>query len=256
MVMFILLLFIFGTLFVEGVEGCLKEGVEGCRGVLNPDDEEVLTQSFNSVQTAMITMFKTVTGGEDWANFYTAMLPLGFRYSGLYIFFIAFCNFAFMNVLTGMFMENAMNFAKPDREAMAHEMHKADLQQVRALTELFEELDEDKDGAMTQQEFLDCMTNHPAVKDLFSSQGLEIKDTELFFRMLQDHEGVPMDINDFVDGCMKMKGGAKSMDIQALRFRLRDMRKVQADMSGKLDRLLQKCGTLLQQVPSNKPRHG
>jgi hypothetical protein len=240
MVMLILVFFIFGTFFVEGIEACL---VEGCAGFY-PDAEEVLMQNFNSVQSAMVTMFKAVTGGDDWGKVHAALAPLGFRYSFLFLFFIAFCNFAFMNILTGMFMENAMNIAKPDRDALAFEHHKSELNQVRALTQLFQEMDNDGSGKMCEAEFLRVIDADPKVKAFFNAQGLDIKDAEMFFRMLQDaeHEGEAVEIDAFVDGCMKMKGSAKSLDIQALRFRLRGLRKAQTEMADKMDWLLSNSG--------------
>merc|ERR1711924_47215 len=77
------------------------------------------------------------------------------------------------------------------------------------------------------------MGTNDGVKAFFHSQGLDIKDAEMFFKMLKDaeHEGEAVEIDAFIDGCMKMKGGAKSLDIQALRFRLRGMRKAQAEFN-------------------------
>jgi hypothetical protein len=223
MVMLLIVFFMFGTLFVEAIEGCLREGCEG----MQPASREVVAENFNSVQQAMVTMFKAVTGGDDWGQFYTALEPVGNSYAMLYLFFIAFCNFAFMNILTGIFMENAMTLAKPDRETMAFEHHKEELHQIEALSEIFMEMDKDGSGKMAKQEFLRVIHTNEQVKAFFAQQGLDIKDAEMFFKMLKDadHEDEDVEIDVFVDGCMRMKGLASSLDVQALRFRLRNMRR-------------------------------
>merc|ERR1711920_94512 len=130
--MLMIVFFMFGTLFVDGIEGCLRDGVDACLR-----EGEQIIASFGSVQKAMVSMFKALTGGEDWGVFYSAISPLGTAYAMLYLFFIAFCNFAFMNILTGIFMENAMNLAKPDRDMIAFERRKEEMHQVKELTDLF-----------------------------------------------------------------------------------------------------------------------
>jgi voltage-gated sodium channel len=226
MVMLLIVIFMFATLFVEGIEGCLATGCPG----LTADHEEVINSSFNSVQAAMVSMFKALTGGDDWGQFYGALEPVGEEYAILYLFFIAFCNFAFMNILTGIFMENAMNLAKPDREAMAFEHHKEEVEHIHNLGELFKEMDRDGKGMLSQREFLDVIRDNEVVQAFFAAQGLDIKDAEMFFKMLKDadHETEDVQIDAFIEGCMRMKGAAKSLDIQALRYRLRGMRKAEA----------------------------
>merc|ERR1712039_553539 len=80
---------------------------------------------------------------------------------------------------------------------------------------------------MSHQEFLDMFNTHQEIRGFFSVQGLDINDAEMFFMMLKDaeHGEDSVEIDAFVDGCMKMKGVAKSLDVQYLRFRLMQMRK-------------------------------
>merc|ERR1712113_1376808 len=115
-------------------------------------------------------------------------------------------------------MENAMRLAQPDREASYFEHRKREHEQIKTLMRLFDEIDVNKSGRMSAAEFANVL-QHMEVKAFFHSEGLDIKDAELFFEILvhNSNEGF-VELDDFVDGCMKMKGTAKSVDIQSLNF--------------------------------------
>merc|ERR1712032_1335977 len=111
----LLIFYIFSIVFVQGVGIYLaKEGIQ-------QHESEEMIKFFGNVQTSILSLFTAATGGNDWQNYYMAIGPAGELYSFVFLFFVAFSNIALLNILTGIFVENAMANAEPTREQRAME---------------------------------------------------------------------------------------------------------------------------------------
>merc|ERR1712032_1590657 len=61
-VMLLLMFYVFGIIFVQGVTDFLREEESRQSRV-----GEILQDQFGTVLRAMITMFKSISGGDDWS---------------------------------------------------------------------------------------------------------------------------------------------------------------------------------------------
>jgi hypothetical protein len=219
--MLVFIFYIFALVFVQGVTSYLIDHGE----TLKPESKEKLLQCFGSVSKAMITLYKAVTGGADWEGFYDnadgdpMLSETSTINAGLFLFFVFFIQIALLNILTGIFVENAMKLAQPDRDALAVERRKQDLSEASELKRLCTsmQVDTDNTGTISVDEFRQSLNSK--LKAYFAIMGLDIKDAEMFFEMLSsmsDNQEVAID--DFVIGCMKLKGTATSLDLQSLIF--------------------------------------
>jgi len=80
------------------------------------------------------------------------------------IFQIVF-SFAVLNVIGGIFLEKALANAQPDREQKALQKKRKDQEDLRALKELFEELDFEGDGCISKEELISHLTDEAVVGD-------------------------------------------------------------------------------------------
>lgn len=64
-------------------------------------DEAVLYESFGSLHLAMHSLFRSITGGVDWAVYARAFAQVNWMWTYLFTSFIAFSVFAVLNVMTG-----------------------------------------------------------------------------------------------------------------------------------------------------------
>merc|ERR1712232_835858 len=80
-------------------------------------------------------------------------------------------------------------------------------------------LDTDGSGQISFDEFVGCMQDERLVSYM-ASVGLEVHDVELFFRIVAnaDTADVQVDVDQFVTGCMSMRGGATGLDMQKLLY--------------------------------------
>jgi hypothetical protein len=209
-----LMFFLFGMIFVQGTSAYFLDVGRD----LDADVETRLRASFGSVQTSMITLFKASSGGNDWSEFYEDLLPTGNAW--IFLIFICFSHVALMNILTGLFVEKAMQLAEPDRDAMYLEKRQAEVIQMGEIRKLCHEIDISKDGIISYDEFKQEMHTHGSkLRHYLGTMGLS-RDAELFFQVAKETQkdlnanGIEEDA--FVRACMKLKGEAASLDIHAV----------------------------------------
>lgn len=214
-VMLVMMFFLFSLAFVQGVAGYLIHA----QGSIDDAQQKMLMEAFGSVRLSMLSCFRCVTGGDDWGVFYDLLEPTGVMNIAMFVFFVMFSEIALLNIVTGVFVENAMKLGQPELAALAFEQRKRDLADAASLREVFERIDLDGSGTISCKEFNERVQHDERVKARLSVLGLDIKDTSMFFDMLMDvgHD-IEIDIDFFVDACLKMKGTASSIDLQGVAF--------------------------------------
>ena len=89
------MVYIFGTLFLD-VSLDFKEGKE-------PENVEMLAlnEHFGDLSIACGTLFRSISNGFSWKIAADALRPAGEFWYWLFHFYVAFCSFALLNVMTG-----------------------------------------------------------------------------------------------------------------------------------------------------------
>jgi len=214
-VMLVMAFFLFSLAFVQGVGAYLLDHA----GEISEQEHADLINSFGSVLASMMTCFRCSTGGDDWGAFYDMLEPTGFVNKAVYFFFILFSQIALLNIVTGVFVENAMKLGQPDLNALAFSQRKQDLEDAKRLRHVFSMIDQDCSGTISWREFNDCIRNDSRVRASLAVLGLGINDTASFFKVLTDlDKDADVDLDFFVDACLKMKGNASSIDLQTVAF--------------------------------------
>ena len=239
----LLLLYVFGLVFVQAVTGYRFDAANSETSAEDgwSENAEYLEVYWGNLGLAMLTLYQCSSGGMDWQDAYTVLAPMGGFYLFAFIFFIAFWMIAVFNVLTGIFIESARRVAQPDREyQMMHErrVRQKDLEEVLLVIDA---MDLNASGTIDGGEFMSFM-QHQTVRSYMLSLGIEVRDAELFFDVIADLSATgEVDVMSFAEGCLTMKGVAKSMDLQCLGFQVRMIHKNQlifADyMTARLDAL-------------------
>merc|ERR1712176_875739 len=101
----------------------------------------------------MLTLFMSATGGDDWAKFYDVVVKTGGLNTTVFIVFIAFFQIAVLNILTGIFVDNAVKFAKPDNDASALQHRIQEILEVQQLREMCIAMDGEGRGTVAREEF-------------------------------------------------------------------------------------------------------
>lgn len=233
-IMLTFILYVFSLVLLQGLANAMVEAGDA----IKVEDVDILRANFGSMAEAMLSLFKVGTGGDDWSLHYKLVSFAGLPYSLLFLFYVAFITFAIMNILTGMIVDNIVKIGDRDEETLLLEFRRARNESVDDVMKLFRRLDTDDSGTITFEEFQEGVRSEQ-VAALMAAIELDIKDAELFFDMLLS--AAPQGdvrIESFVEGCLKMKGMATSIDIQCLSFETRlihqNMLKLHEDLAEKV----------------------
>merc|ERR1712232_1400200 len=164
----------------------------------------------------MMSMFQAITGGVDWGQ---PLEPLVSHVSPamafLFSFYIAFSILAMLNVVTGVFVESVLASAKKDK----------DLFMVNNARELFQTDLEDHTGlhsAMTWEVFEGKM-DAPQMQEFFKAIDVHPSEAKGLFDLLDLDNSGSISADEFLNGCFRLRGAAKALDLALLIQEVRQM---------------------------------
>jgi len=164
---------------------------------------------------AMLSLYMASTNGDSWKTMASALIPMGYHYYLLFLLYVAFFVFVVMNTLTSLFLEVVIQNADKDTNTLIREELQRKGDYVTKAAELFRKIDKDGSGDVTEEEFRRYLKDADLAA-LASSLDLDVADMAQFHKMLSGRGKYSVDVDTFALGCMKLKGPAKSMDLQAL----------------------------------------
>jgi len=173
-----------------------------------------LEEYFGSVSVSVMSLFQTVTGGLEWRDM---VLPLMRHVSpamgivfGLYI---VFTSMALMNIVTGVFVETALQRGREDK----------DVYMINHLKEVFGLLDINRVGTISWSE-LEAHLDDAKLRAFFKDIDIDISEARGLFHLLDRDRSGTIDADEFLGGCLRLRGPAKSLDMQLVIRELADQR--------------------------------
>jgi len=216
-VLLALIIFLFGLIFTDI-----------CTEYLAQDTVDVELATFlelrsGSLVDSMHTLYASITGGFTWIEARDAFARISPIWGLLFETYIAFCNFAVLNVMTGVFCQSAIESAEKDHELNLESVSQEKEKYFRAVRRLFTQLDQNSDGGITRKEFERAWSD-PVLQTVFDA--LEISSTDAWdlFRQLDRDGSGEVDVDEFLEGCMMIKGPARSIDVVCIKKDLMALR--------------------------------
>merc|ERR1740129_1271096 len=164
-----------------------------------------------------MVLFMSISGGMDWDEILWLLADLSVVYAAFYCFYVAFVVFGVLNVVTAVFVDNAWQIAQMDRDLVVQEQTKKKEAYMKELKNLFMEADIDESGSLSWEEFEEHLQDD-RVQAYLSTMELDVTEAHSLFKLLDLHNQNKVHIDDFVNGCMRLKGGAKSIDVCTLLY--------------------------------------
>lgn len=232
----------FGIVFVHGVVGHLH-------GASPADASAVaMAEYFGSVPATFFTLFSAVSGGVDWDAVARPLGRISSAYVVLFLAYIAFIVVCVLNVVTGVFVDQALQMAQADRDLKVQSEVCQKEQHTHGLRVLFHDFDDRKSGALSWSQFRRHMENE-RVKAYLATLELDVAQASGLFRLLDVNSSDAVSIDDFVAGCMRLKGTAKSIDVCTLLYETRNIQRDWSSFSRLMQCQLQRIEGVLNLAP-------
>lgn len=196
---------------------------------LREEDKLQLFLYFGSFSRGMLSMFELTLG--NWVPITRFLHDHVHEYMGpLLLLYQCLVGFAVIRVITGVFLHETFKVASTDDELMIMQKNRQIAKNVEKMQQLFEEADESGDGYLSANEFVEVM-NDPRVKSWLSAMDLDVRDAESMFALVDDGDR-KVSAYELVAGFGRLKGGAKSLDMNTLLQQCSRIEELLMDIAG------------------------
>jgi len=206
--------YIFSITFVGAVVSNLDNSE-----LWSDDNTEGLREHFGSLGSSFLTLYMAMAGGRSWGEFYHFLSPIPAQYKLFFLAFLTFTIFAVLNIVTGVFVDSAMQANHECRQVIINEELDAKKEFLKDLRDLFHEMDQNGDGTITSDEFNTRLGDENVIA-YFKALKLDITDTVTLFQLLDVDGSTEVDIHEFLEGCYALQGEARSIDTKILRLQV------------------------------------
>jgi len=209
LLLLLLIMYLFTIIFMHGATLYFQQdsGKEDVR--------HALEAWYGTVGRSMYSLLLAVTGGEDWYQIAEPLGDINWLYQILFAFYVLFVVIGVLNVLTSAFVQRACELSRLDRDLAIQSELVSDESFVAEMKSIFEEVDAEGTGCIDWEQFRSFIHNEH-VQAYFSTQQLDTSDARELFNLLdQDGDG-EVYIEEFILGCKKLRGQAKSSDVATL----------------------------------------
>mmetsp|Transcript_2374 Transcript_2374/g.4309 ORF Transcript_2374/g.4309 Transcript_2374/m.4309 type:complete len:607 (-) Transcript_2374:155-1975(-) len=212
-------------------EEITKKTLDASSGVLSSTNYDDMKTHFGSLFTTIYTLYLSILGGLDWRDAASPLIALSPVSGGVFMAYIAFACLCVLNIITGVFVENANRLTTQEMMLMEQmESRRAWLQEV---ADLFNDFDMDGSGNLIDLEFSSKLEDI-RIKARFEKLGVPVDSTnsERLFELLDFDGDGRIDIDEFTEAMQSMKGQARSIDIAKIHSDTRQLRKAIGRLSG------------------------
>jgi len=178
-----------------------------------------LSQYFGSLPLAALSLYEAMTGGVDWNDIWMPLGVLDPTYRLSFLIFITLAILSLMNVVTAVFVETAIQRSANDGSMRVQKELDNKAEFVSNMQRVFEELDTNSSGTLTLEEFEKQMEDEN-VLTFMSTLELDIDQVKTLLCLLDRDQNGEVDVDEFITGCIRLKGGAKSLDMAILQYQV------------------------------------
>eukprot|EP00931_Biecheleriopsis_adriatica_P060636 TRINITY_DN36429_c0_g1_i1.p1 TRINITY_DN36429_c0_g1~~TRINITY_DN36429_c0_g1_i1.p1 ORF type:complete len:633 (+),score=160.07 TRINITY_DN36429_c0_g1_i1:136-2034(+) len=165
-----------------------------------------LDKYFDSLGTAIMSLWQCISGGMDWADMSTlTSKDVSPWMSVLFTVYIAFSMLAMMNVITGIFVDNASTYAQQDRDAYV----------VKHVVNLFKKAELNKDGDLSWDTFASKLATKE-LQEFFKAVDVDMSDARGLFNLVDSDGSGNVSPEELMQGWARLKGPAKALELSLL----------------------------------------
>lgn len=164
---------------------------------------DILARDYGSIGDTILVLFMAITGGANWQDLCAPLMIEMTPWVGLaFSMYIAFCQLAMLNVVTGVFVESVLQSQESDR----------DLFLLNNAKELFATLEGGVRSLMSWEIF-ESKLSTPEMLEFFKAINVDSSEAEGLFQLLDMDKSGAISAEEFLNGALRLRGPAKSLDM-------------------------------------------
>merc|ERR1739842_153280 len=140
---------------------------------------------------------------------------------------ISFTLLAMMNIITGIFVESALKSADRSKDAAF----------ISHVQQLFHMLEPDHNGQISKDEYL-AQVDDPDLQAYMRDIGIDPQEARILFSYIDSDNSNSIDAEELISGLVRLRMGAKFMDVMTLMHELEQQRRCQITVIAMLEQLL------------------
>jgi len=207
--MYLIILIIFGAFFTEGAVSHIV------RTDMNINNEVPLVRDWGTLSMSVFSLSAAMLGGTDWADLYDSLGALAFPSKAGFVAFICFTHIALLNTVTAVFIKCAFLRFEHEREFVVQQELDEKREYLMEVKRIFKDLDGDMSGCINIIELREQIKN-PDVAAYFSKLGVDTDEVDKLFELMDEDGSGSINQEEFLWGCLRLKGEAKSLDLEIL----------------------------------------
>eukprot|EP00930_Biecheleria_cincta_P020288 TRINITY_DN15290_c0_g1_i1.p1 TRINITY_DN15290_c0_g1~~TRINITY_DN15290_c0_g1_i1.p1 ORF type:complete len:711 (-),score=120.15 TRINITY_DN15290_c0_g1_i1:60-2123(-) len=198
---------------------------------------------FGSLAKSAYTLIQCVLGGVSWGVVTDSIMYVDNVSTVLLFAFIFFVMLAVLNIITGVFVEEAMKTHQSQKDVLVQKELQARQEYALQLLTFFKAVDVDNSGVVTRDEVC-AILEEKEMAAYMRVLGFQVEDADRLFRLLDRDGSGELAVDEFVDGCVKLKGAAQSIDVfeitmecRKLERQLQELAESQSDLTDVVSRM-------------------
>jgi len=191
-----IVIYIFSVLFTQIVLDAIDADVPVAKD---------LERWFGSLPRTALTLFESILGGLSWEEPVSPLISVSPVAACLFCFYVAFCVFALMNVVTGVFVDKAMQSAQDHKDKYL----------ANQISDLFFSAADNDSGDITWEMFQQRMGT-PEMKEYFKAINVDPSEAYGLFQLLDTDDSGGVDCEEIVNGLLRLRGGARALELSLL----------------------------------------
>lgn len=207
------IMYVFAVVFIYGVAEFFSRDGQ----IHHPQVAEEMKLWWGGIYRSMVTLFMTISGGCDWETPLRPLRVMSDVYEYLFVFYIFFMCFGVLNVVIGAFVATTTAIADTDKDTIVQCATEEMDGYTAKIKAFFKAADTDKSGTLSWEEFSQHLQD-PKVKAYFQALQLDVSHAHILFDLLDADDNNSVTVDEFVDGCIRLRGSARNIDLNMLVF--------------------------------------
>jgi len=175
-----------------------------------------IRDNWAGMNSALMSLTFSLTGGDDYGNIMRPFFLINSMYGWLYILLLITVTLCFFNVVVGIFVQDSEDIVAWDRNLVLTNAVKKNDFTEDILRQLFYEIDKNRTGEISLKEMRMALMR-PDIRAWFLHLDIDMaSNAKVFFDLLDDDYSGLVNAQEFVNGCARLKGGAKPLSLESL----------------------------------------